>query len=118
MLRYLRYLVLVAIGLVLVTVALANRDPVMLRLMPGDLADLTGFGHAIELPLFVVIFGGVAAGILIGFVWEWLREHKHRAAAAASARELQKLSRDGVRPKAPAPQDEVLALIDPPRKAG
>lgn len=118
MLKYLRYSVLVVIAIALVTVAMANRDLVTLRLLPDDLASLTGFGHAMELPLFAVIFGGVVVGVLIGFVWEWLREHKHRAAAAARARELEKLARDGIRPQAPAPQDEVLALIDPPRKAG
>lgn len=118
MIRYLRYLFLAALGLGLITVALANRDLVTLRLLPGDLESLAGLGWTVQLPLFAVIFGGIVTGILIGFVWEWLREHKHRAAAATRAREVERLEREVARATTPAPKDDVLALLDPPRKAG
>lgn len=118
--RYLRYLILGVIALALVVVAIANRAPVVVNALPEDLAALTGFSWSVELPLFLVIFGGVVAGILIGFVWEWLREHKHRAAAATRAREVMRLRAEavqaGVSQKTPA--DEIVALIDTPRKAG
>jgi uncharacterized integral membrane protein len=120
MMRYFRYLVLAVIAIVLLTVALANRDVVSLRLLPADLAGLVGRNWTVELPLFLVILGGVVAGVLIGFVWEWLREHKHRAEAARKAREVAQLKREveraGAAPKGPA--DDVIALIDGPRKAG
>ena len=67
MIRYLRLLLLGLLGLGLLTVALANRAPVMLQLLPTDLAALTGLSWAMELPLFVVIFGGIAAGKTAGF---------------------------------------------------
>ncbi len=114
MLKYLRYLVLLAIALGLLTVALANRAPVVVKALPEDLAGLVGRQWQMELPLFMVIFGGVAIGLLIGFVWEWLREHRHRATASAKTREAARLHRElaMMRDAKGAPQDDVLALLD------
>ena len=116
--RYLRYLLLAVLAIGLMTVSLANVDPVTLRLVPPDLAALIGFDFAIQLPLFAVVLGGIVAGVLIGFVWEWVREHKHRALAADRAREVARLEQQVARTAPPAPRDEVLALLEAPRKAG
>ena len=117
MIRYFRYLVLVLLAVVLVTVALANRAPVSLQALPDDLAAVVGLQWAFQLPLFVVIFGGIAAGVLLGFVWEWLREHKHRATARTKAKEVSKLERElsVMRDSNTVPQDDVIALIDGPK---
>jgi uncharacterized integral membrane protein len=118
MLKFLRLLFLAAVGLVLVTVAFANRAPVTLRLLPEDMALFLNMTQTVELPLFLVIFGGIVAGLLIGFVWEWFREMKHRAAASQHRREAAALEREVKRLKARTaepPQDDVLALIE--RKA-
>jgi uncharacterized integral membrane protein len=115
MIRYLRLILLGLLGLFLLTVALANRAPVEVRLLPGDLAALTGLTWAMQLPLFLVIFAGIVAGVLIGFVWEWFREHGHRATASQKAREVARLERELAVLKDAAsvpPQDEVLALLD------
>ena len=115
MIRYLRLILLGLLGLFLLTVALANRAPVEVRLLPGDLAALTGLTWAMQLPLFLVIFAGIVAGVLIGFVWEWFREHGHRATASQKAREVARLERELAVLKDSAsvpPQDEVLALLD------
>jgi putative membrane protein len=115
MIRYLRLLFVALVGLCLLTVALANRAPVEVRLLPGDLAALTGVTWAIELPLFLVIFGGIIAGVLIGFVWEWFREHGYRVNASARSREVARLERElAVLKDATSvpPQDDVLALLE------
>ena len=83
------FLVLVAV--VLVTLSLANRGSVTLALLPGDIASLAGWNAEIELPLFLVVLGGVAAGLLVGFVWEWLRERRIRVEAAQARRDLARL---------------------------
>lgn len=116
MLRKLRYLFLGLLGLVLLTVALANRGPVVVRLLPEGTDDFLGIGWAMELPLFLVIFAGIVAGLLIGFVWEWFREAKHRAEASRKGREVQKLEREvtRLRDEKAEPQDEVLALLEKP----
>lgn len=114
MVRYLRYLFLAALAVVLVSIALANRDPVTLRLMTDDVARLLGVPNAATLPLFLVIFAGIVGGILIGFVWEWLREHKHRAEAARQLREREQLQRevDRLQKKSGEVKDDVLALLE------
>lgn len=114
MLRMLRLLFLAVLGIALVAVASANRDFVTLRLLPEELDSFLGFGWSVDLPLFVAIFAGIVAGLGIGFVWEWFREAKHRAAASQHKREAGRLEREVSRLKAqkPEPEDEVLALLE------
>lgn len=115
MIRYLRLLFLGLVGLSLLTVALANRAPVSVRLLTEDLAVLTGLTWEMQVPLFLVIFGGIVVGVLIGFVWEWFREHGHRATASQKAREVTRLERELAVLKdstSVPPKDEVLALLE------
>ena len=115
MIRYLRLVFLGLVGIGLLTVALANRAPVAVRLLPEDLAALTGLTWAAEVPLFLIIFGGIIAGVLIGFVWEWFREHGHRVTASQKSREVARLERElAVLKDATSvpPKDEVLALLE------
>lgn len=114
--RYVRYAFLFLIALVLLTVALANRSWVEVRLLPEGLSALTGLAWAVQVPMFIVLFGGIALGVLVGFVWEWAREHKHRATATKSSREVARLERElaVMRDATSTPKDEVLALLDKP----
>jgi putative membrane protein len=118
--RYLKFAFLGVLGLVLLTLALANRGAVTLRLLPEEMGSYLGVDWAVDLPLFIVVFGGIVAGLLIGFVWEWFREHKHRAAGAQARREAAKLEREvtKLRDTRASPEDEILALLEKPRKAG
>jgi uncharacterized integral membrane protein len=102
---------------VLLTVALANRAPVTLKALPEDLAAFTGFAWQIELPLFMVIFGGIIAGLLIGFVWEWFREMKHRSTASRKTREVARLERElaVMKDSQSVPKDDILAILDKPK---
>ena len=113
-LRYLKYLFLITVALALVLMAMANRETVTLEVIPPDLAAWFGIQYGIQLPLFLVILGGVGVGILVGFVWEWLREHRHRAEAKTQKRTAQALEREVKTLKGPArdSQDEILALVD------
>ncbi len=119
MIRSFRYLILAVLALAVLTVALANRSLVTVRALPEDMALFLGFGGAAEVPLFLVVFGGVVMGLLIGFVWEWAREAKHRGAASRNSREVARLEREiaRLRRDRAEPEDEVLALFDK-RKAG
>jgi|TARA_B110000211_G_scaffold30441_1_gene30950 uncharacterized integral membrane protein len=112
--RYLRYFVLGFIAVGLVIVALANRGNVILNLIPELLGDLIGFNVQVRVPLFIVIFLGVGAGLLIGFVWEWLREMKHRNAAKSEHRQVVRLEREVTKLKTGTvkEQDDILAILD------
>ena len=112
--RHIRFAFLAILAVCLIAVALANRDTVILRLLPADLAEFAGIDPQIGMPLFLVIFASIVAGILIGFIWEWMREHKHRAEAATERRARQKLEREvtQLRDDTGQQQDEVLALLE------
>ena len=102
--RYVRYL----------CIALANRGIVSLQVLPAEVSGLFAVNPSIELPLFIVILGSVLAGLLIGFVWEWIREYGERAEAAKQAREMRRLQRelDKLTAQKHEGKDEVIALLD------
>ncbi len=112
--RYIRYFVLATIALCLIVIALANSQIVRLQLLPEQMAGFMGFSWSIDLPLFLVIFAGILIGVLIGFVWEWLREHKFRADAARQRREKERLQREmKAQNKSTGKQgDDVLAILN------
>ena len=113
--RYIKYLFLATLAVALIVIALANSQIVTLKALPEGLAQATGYSWSIPLPLFVVVFAGILAGLLIGFFWEWLREHKHRSEASKKRSEVKKLEEEVRRLKgvqAKNEGDEVLALLD------
>lgn len=112
--RYIKYTLIAVFGVALIAVALANRGMVSIQLIPSEVAGWFSMNPKIELPLFIVIFGGIVVGLLVGFVWEWIREHGHRAEAARQARESRRLQREVDRLKGEKHEgkDEVLALLD------
>lgn len=114
MIRTFRYVLLAVMGIGLLTVALANRVPVTVRLLPDDLATFFGGGWALDMPLFLALLGGVVLGLLIGFVWEWIREAKYRGTASSKSRDVARLERElaTLRAATPDEQDEVIALLD------
>lgn len=120
--RLIRSLVLLVLAVCLVVVAMANRAPVTLTLLPEELARVSGISRSAEVPLYFVGFGGVLVGLLIGFFWEWLREGRQRAEAARQRREAARMRRELDMLKAEQHRkegrDEVLALLDTRSKTG
>lgn len=115
MMAYLRYGFAAVVAIVLVTIALANRSIVEIKLLPDTLAALLGFNLSMSLPLFLILGLAVAAGLLLGFVWEWFRELSYRAEAAKLARENEAMRAQLDRAKQVAPsiqKDDVRALIE------
>ncbi|MEM6826154.1 MAG: DUF1049 domain-containing protein [Pseudomonadota bacterium] len=112
--RYIRYLFLAILAICLLTVALANRSLVTLNLFPDEIAEFAGIAPTITLPVFIVIFAGIVAGLLIGFVWEWLREHKYRSVAVTERRERVRLEHEVKELKGPEPTggQDIIAILD------
>lgn len=118
--RYVRLTVLAVLAVVLLVLASANRQGVVLHLLPADLATYLGRDWQIELPLFLIILVAAAAGVVVGFFWEWLRESRHRTTASRQTREAGRLAREveRLRDKHGEAQDEVVALLDRARRTG
>lgn len=112
--RVLKTLFWLIVGAALVVLGLANRAMVELKLLPEALEARLGALPDLDLPLFLVILGGVALGLLIGFVWEWIREIPERAQARTLARELDNLRGELARRKAESAGGDVLARLDLP----
>ena len=116
--KTLRYILLGLVVVLCVTVALANRGPVTLALWPDTVTAFLGFGVAVTLPLFVVVGGAIGLGLVLGLIWEWVRERGERVEGSRARRELDKMRTTGQGPT-PAPnragnaaRDQVLAILD------
>ncbi|MBV0891774.1 DUF1049 domain-containing protein [Paracoccus sp. Z118] len=109
--RTIRLLIMALLALVLILVALANRGPVTVSLVPQELAAYLGGSYSVTLPLFLLLFLTLAIGMVLGLVGEWLRESPYRsqAAKARSAERVVTVQREV------APRDEVLAILDATR---
>ena len=112
--RYVRYLCIATFAVALISVALANRIMVPLKVLPSEVSGWFALNPQVEMPLFVIILGSIVAGLLVGFVWEWIREYGQRSEAARQAREMRRLEREIARLKGEKNhgKDEVLALLD------
>jgi uncharacterized membrane protein len=113
--KTIRYAFWAIVAVCLILVGLGNTAVVTVRAMPESISGLLGISPDVQLPLFIVIFIGVAAGLLIGFLWEWVRESRIRSDGRAKAREAEALKREVAdlrATKARENGDDVLALID------
>ncbi|MCC5988372.1 MAG: DUF1049 domain-containing protein [Pararhodobacter sp.] len=125
--NYIRYGFVAIVLILAVTVALANSQLVTLALWPDTVTAFTGFGYSVTLPLFVLVGGGVGLGLVLGLIWEWMRERAYRAELARLRRELAtaRAAQGAAQSQAVAvpgagrtgrarktPEDEVLAILD------
>ena len=112
--RYLRYALLVLLAVIIVSISIANRDLVTVRLLPDALGGLIGFNPSLTLPLFLAILCGIMIGLILGFFWEWMREYKHRRRASTRERELRQLEQEvgQLKEEKHRGKDEVLAILD------
>jgi len=109
--RTLKLLLLCLILLLIVVLALANRGAVTLHLLPEGMARVMPL--SIEVPLFVVSLVSIGVGMVIGYLLEWLREHKHRRRASQKSREAAQLNHEVARLRKDTGrhEDDVLALL-------
>ena len=79
--RLIRTLFLFCLATLLFILSLANSEKVTLHFLPENLRALFATEMAVSVPLFLVFFSGIFIGLVIGFLWEWLREYKFRVEA-------------------------------------
>lgn len=109
--RAVKIILLALILLVIVVLSLANRELVTLNLLPEGMATLMPV--SVQVPLFLVSLLSILVGMILGYLLEWLREHKHRRRAHEKTKEAARLGREvhDLRKSSGKPEDEVLALI-------
>lgn len=115
-----RAIKIVLLGILLIAIvvlALANRQMVTLSLLPEGVLSILPYSR--EVPLFAVILASVFAGLMLGYVLEWVREHKHRREASQKRREANRLKREvkSLKKKHLSEEDEVLAILDDATRA-
>jgi uncharacterized integral membrane protein len=96
--RLLRFLAIALILLILVVLGVANMQPVTLNVLPEGMVDTAPSIGGV--PLSVVILASMLVGFVIGEVFEWLRERKHRREVSTRGREIQQLRAENARLRA------------------
>ncbi len=104
--NFLKGLILIPLGLVIIVVAIANRGPVTLLFDPFSREQPA---YALTLPLFVVILLAVMVGVVIGGVAVWLRQGAYRRRARAAEASLRRVRADA---KAPGTELQTLPRVE------
>ena len=101
--RFILIAVLVPLAIILVALAVANRGPASFTLDPFNPGNpaLTW-----QMPLFVLIFAGIAIGMIVGGLATWVKQGRYRKLARQRSQEAEMLRQAAAaRPPAqPAPQ--------------
>lgn len=108
--KIINLLVLLPLGIVLIVLSVANRQPVTLALNPFRPDD--GL-LSVSAPFFVFLFLAAITGVLIGSFATWLAQGKHRKRARVEAREAVRWHAEADRQKAAAESLGVAALPNP-----
>ncbi|NNM71173.1 lipopolysaccharide assembly protein LapA domain-containing protein [Enterovirga aerilata] len=94
MLGFLKALILLPIAILVVLLAVANRGPVVLSFDPFSKGAPE---LSVTLPLFALILGSVALGVVLGGVGSWLAAGRQRRERRMSAREINRLKAEADR---------------------
>ncbi|SFG82656.1 lipopolysaccharide assembly protein LapA domain-containing protein [Methylobacterium gossipiicola] len=100
MIRFFKGLVLLPIAVVVVALAVANREAVRLSFDPFS-PDMPVF--SVTLPLYALLFIAVGLGVLLGGCGAWLGQAGTRRTSAERRREIRRLEGETARLKTYAP---------------
>ena len=111
--RLIRTLFLFCLATLLFLLSLANSEKVTLYFLPENLTALFEIEMAVSIPLFLVFFSGIFIGLVVGFLWEWLREYKFRVEANKYQKRLLKAETELSELHAKEnKKDDVLTLLE------
>ena len=107
--RFLFLVFLLPLGVAAVALSVANRDIVTLSLDP---MGLLGRGWSVSLPQFVLLFGVLGVGVIIGGVAAWLGQSKWRYAARLERANIARLRHEVERLRALSGRTPLPASFD------
>ena len=99
--KFLFWLLILAIGVTLALFAVSNREAVSLGLWP--LSDV------LELPLYLAILAALALGFIVGVLAVWLCGWRTRSQVRRHGRRIAALERERATP--PAPPSTAMSLV-------
>ena len=112
--KFVAFVILAPLAIVIVMFAVANREIIAVSFDPFDTAQPA---FALKMPLFMLIFALVTLGVLVGGIAAWLRQSRWRARARraeAEARDL-RARLDSQPSRASLPQtDNTPTFLVPP----
>lgn len=88
---FIKALILVPVGFVIILLAIANRSPITISFDPFSASDPL---MAISAPLWLVLFIALTIGVMIGGVAAWLVQGKHRKLERQYKRECDSLRKE------------------------
>jgi uncharacterized integral membrane protein len=91
-------LVLIPLAVLIISLAVANRQAVVISLDPFDQANPA---FAFSLPLYALILALVIAGVIVGGMAAWLRQRKWRRRARIAETQARELRAENDRLKRP-----------------
>jgi uncharacterized integral membrane protein len=112
--KFLKALVMLPAGIALALLAMANRQPVTLSFDPFDASD-TDF--TVTMPLYVLGFTILIAGVVLGGFAAWLKQGRHRRLRSRLAAENAMIRTELASLKGKAARVEGRALTRPVRRA-
>lgn len=105
--RLLIVLVLAPVAVILVALAVANRAPASFTADPFNPGNPA---LTVQLPLFFMLFGALALGLVIGSLATWLKQGRYRRLARQREREAQRLRETQIGREAQLGPSSQLAL--------
>lgn len=90
MIRFLKALILLPVAILVILLAVANRQDTVLSFDPFSPEPI----FSVQLPLYAIVFAAVAIGIVVGGIGAWLGQGRTRASARHHRREREKLERE------------------------
>ncbi|KQP51430.1 lipopolysaccharide assembly protein LapA domain-containing protein [Methylobacterium sp. Leaf108] len=105
MIRFLKGLVLLPVAIVVVALAVANREAVRLSFDPFS-PDMPVF--SVTLPFYLILFGAVALGVVLGGIGTWLGQSSVRRRSRDRRREIHRLETETARLKTQVPSGDDL----------
>ncbi len=108
--KIVRYLVIAPLAIVIIVLAVANRQIVTLSLDPFSISDPSIF---VRMPLFILILASIVVGILSGGMAAWLRQGKWRRTARSKSDEAARWHQEADRLREAGQQASRHALPSP-----
>ena len=106
--RFMLIAVFVPLAIILVALAVANREAVTFTMDPFNPGNPA---LSVQTPLFVLLFAALAIGLIVGGLATWFRQGHYRRLARQRAQEADALRQAAIR--APQPASDLPALQRP-----